>query len=254
MIERLKTECGYQFTSKLEGMFNDIHQSTNTMERFRAHLSDRDDDPLHGVDLSVQVLTTGYWPTQTVNPCVFPSVVSDCVKTFTDYYLSHYSGRQLTFQPNMGTADLKMQLGRAKHEVNVSTYQMCILMLFNERESYTMKEMLTRTGIPSNELERQIISLARFKLVLKEPRTRAFKETDIISVNMNFKCKLFKFKVQSVSSANSQKNREKTREKVDEDRKHQIEACIVRVMKSRKSIQHALLVSEVCQQLAGRFR
>ena len=70
------------------------------------------------------------------------------------------------------------------------------------------------------------VAFARTLLI--DEQTRAFKETDIISVNMNFKCKLFKFKVQSVSSANSQKNREKTREKVDEDRKHQIEACIVR--------------------------
>ena len=42
-----------------------------------------------------------------------------------------------------------------------------------------MKEMLTRTGIPSNELERQIISLARFKLVLKEPRVRSTSDVSV---------------------------------------------------------------------------
>lgn len=32
----------------------------------------------------------------------------------------------------MGTADLKATFGSAKHELNVSTYQMCILLLFNQ--------------------------------------------------------------------------------------------------------------------------
>eukprot|EP01094_Clydonella_sp_ATCC50884_P028172 TRINITY_DN8371_c0_g1_i2.p1 TRINITY_DN8371_c0_g1~~TRINITY_DN8371_c0_g1_i2.p1 ORF type:complete len:738 (+),score=239.95 TRINITY_DN8371_c0_g1_i2:74-2287(+) len=259
MIERLKVECGYQFTSKLEGMFNDIRQSTNTMENFRAHLESSTGvstaaEALYGIELNVQVLTTGFWPTQSVSPCTFPPSVHHCVEVFTKYYLSKYSGRCLTFQPNMGTAELKMQLGKAKHEVSVSTYQMCILMLFNESTSFSYGELLSRTGIPGSEMERQLISLARYRLILKEPRTRVFKDTDVISLNMNFKCKLFKFKVQTAASTNSQKNREVTRERVDEDRKHQIEACIVRVMKSRKSMQHALLVSEVCSQLASRFR
>jgi cullin 3 len=35
MIGKLKTECGFQFTSKLEGMFNDLNASKAVMETFR---------------------------------------------------------------------------------------------------------------------------------------------------------------------------------------------------------------------------
>ena len=38
MLGKLKVECGHQFTQKLEGMFNDMKLSTETMEGYRGHL------------------------------------------------------------------------------------------------------------------------------------------------------------------------------------------------------------------------
>ena len=43
----------------------------------------------------------------------------------------------------------------------------------------------------------------------------------------------------------SEPERKETRSKVDEDRKHEIEAAIVRIMKARKRMQHNVLVAEV---------
>lgn len=43
----------------------------------------------------------------------------------------------------------------------------------------------------------------------------------------------------------SDPERKETRQKVDDDRKHEIEAAIVRIMKSRKKMQHNVLVAEV---------
>lgn len=45
----------------------------------------------------------------------------------------------------------------------------------------------------------------------------------------------------------SDPERKETRQKVDDDRKHEIEAAIVRIMKSRKKMQHNVLVAEVSQ-------
>ena len=45
-----------------------------------------------------------------------------------------------------------------------------------------------------------------------------------------------------------------TRERVEEDRKPQIEAAVVRVMKSRKALGHNEIVAEVTRQLSARFQ
>jgi hypothetical protein len=65
LLIKLKSECGYQFTSKLESMFTDIRTSKDTMKAFRTHMAANNTDV--GIDLSVQVSSaedcggTGLW-------------------------------------------------------------------------------------------------------------------------------------------------------------------------------------------------
>lgn len=42
MLAKLKVECGYQFTQKLEGMFHDMKLSSDTMEVYQEHLAKTD--------------------------------------------------------------------------------------------------------------------------------------------------------------------------------------------------------------------
>lgn len=53
LLVKLKTECGYQFTSKLESMFNDIKTSEDMMRDFKQSLEEGELDL--GMDFSVQV-------------------------------------------------------------------------------------------------------------------------------------------------------------------------------------------------------
>ncbi|KAL3511134.1 hypothetical protein ACH5RR_030535 [Cinchona calisaya] len=255
LIVKLKTECGYQFTSKLEGMFTDMKTSQDTMQGFyAAYGAELGDSP----SLVVHVLTTGSWPTQTNITCNLPAEMSALCEKFRSYYLGTHTGRRLSWQTNMGTADLKAIFGKGqKHELNVSTYQMCVLMLFNSADRLSYKEIEQATEIPSSDLRRCLQSLACVKgkhVLWKEPMSKDIGEEDAFFVNDKFSSKFYKVKIGTVvAQKESEPEKQETRQRVEEDRKPQIEAAIVRIMKSRRVLDHNNIIAEVTKQLQSRF-
>ncbi|KAL2532104.1 Cullin-3A [Abeliophyllum distichum] len=254
LIVKLKTECGYQFTSKLEGMFTDIKTSHDTMQGFNAAVGAEIAD---GPALSVQVLTTGSWPTQSSSTCNLPPEILGVCDKFRAFYLGTHTGRRLTWQTNMGTAVLSAKFGNAQKELSVSTYQMCILMLFNNVNCLSYKEIEQATEIPSSDLKRCLQSLACVKgknVLRKEPMSKDIADDDAFFFNDKFTTKLYRVKIGTVvAQKESEPEKQETRQRVEEDRKPQIEAAIVRIMKSRRVLDHNNIVAEVTKQLQSRF-
>jgi cullin 3 len=46
MLAKLKVECGYQFTQKLEGMFHDMKISDDTMSSYQQYLQNAEVRPI----------------------------------------------------------------------------------------------------------------------------------------------------------------------------------------------------------------
>ncbi|KAM0055886.1 putative cullin protein, neddylation [Helianthus debilis subsp. tardiflorus] len=255
LVLKLKTECGYQFTSKLEGMFTDMKTSQDTNAGFYAnHGADLGDGPC----LAVQVLTTGSWPTQPIATCNLPTELTSLCDKFRSYFLGTHSGRRLSWQTNMGTADIKANFGTGqKHELTVSTYQMCVLMLFNNNDQLTYKELEQATEIPTLDLKRCLQSMACVKgknVLKKEPMSKDVGEDDVFSVNEKFTSKFYKVRIGTVvAQKETEPEKHETRQRVEEDRKPQIEAAIVRIMKARRVLDHNNIIAEVIKQLQSRF-
>lgn len=61
ILSKLKQQCGGQFTSKMEGMVTDLALAKENHSQFNDYLSGNAfANP--GIDLTVTVLTTGFWP------------------------------------------------------------------------------------------------------------------------------------------------------------------------------------------------
>jgi len=277
MISKLKSECGCQFTSKLEGMFKDMTLSTSVNEEFKTHLTQSRN--LHGIDLSVRVLTTGFWPGQNAPPPINLSrVPKQAFDVFKNFYLAKHSGRILTLQPSAGTADLNATFfgkrreaeeeaegagsegGKVKKILCVNTYQMVLLLMFNTRDKITYEEMKEETMIPDRELTRALqplsVGKASQRILVKTPKSKEIEPSHTFQINDSFSSAFHRIKIQQASArqGEAEPERNETRKKVDEDRKHEIEACIVRIMKSRKQLNHNQLVTEVVEQLNKRFQ
>uniref|UniRef100_A0A1I7X6F7 CULLIN_2 domain-containing protein n=1 Tax=Heterorhabditis bacteriophora TaxID=37862 RepID=A0A1I7X6F7_HETBA len=300
MISKLKTECGCQFTQKLESMFRDKELWSTLSNNFKEYKDGMDQmvvrerDP---VDVSVRVLTAGIWPTQNVSQCILPLVCETSFKTFEEYYLRKHSGRKISLNTLLGSADVKaifygthfagdelsqqfrllgiiyayfkeseagpsnvlMPSRKEEHKIlQVNTHQMVILLRFNVKTRFTFDEMQADTQIPEKELKRNLQSLAMGKptqrVLSRRGKGKDIDGQDEFWVNDSFTSKLTRIKIQMVTSkGESEPERKETRNKIDEDRKHEVEAAIVRIMKSRKKLAHNNLITEVTQQLKHRF-
>ncbi|EIW83862.1 Cullin-domain-containing protein [Coniophora puteana RWD-64-598 SS2] len=258
MLAKLKVECGYQFTQKLEGMFQDMKISTDTMQAYRKYL---ETSTPPDVEISVTVMTSTFWPmSYSAASCVFPDDLTRACKSFEQFYFSRHSGRRLTWQPTLGNADVRVQFRNRKHDLNVSTFALVILLLFEklgENEFLTYEEIKAATLIPEVELQRHLQSLAcaKYKILKKHPPSRDVHASDSFSFNVEFSSPMQRIKISTVSArVETNEERKETRGRIDEERAHQTEACIVRVMKDRKHMTHNELVNEVTRQLSVRFQ
>mmetsp|Transcript_22578 Transcript_22578/g.27227 ORF Transcript_22578/g.27227 Transcript_22578/m.27227 type:complete len:742 (+) Transcript_22578:315-2540(+) len=250
MIAKLKTECGSQFTNKLEGMFKDIDLSKDIMTSFRQSAQVAKRMPT-GMEMSVHVLTTGFWPAYPPMEANLPEEISVYQEIFREFFLSKHSGRRLHWQNSLGHCTLRARFANDTKELNVSLFQTVILMLFNSTDTLSFTDIRDATRIQDKELRRTLQSLAcgKVRVLLKEPKGRDVEDGDLFHFNSGFTHQQFRIKVNSIQMKESVEENQATTEKVFQDREYQIDAAIVRIMKTRKSLTHSMLVSELFSQL-----
>eukprot|EP01023_Acetabularia_acetabulum_P049241 TRINITY_DN5249_c0_g1_i7.p1 TRINITY_DN5249_c0_g1~~TRINITY_DN5249_c0_g1_i7.p1 ORF type:complete len:627 (+),score=66.81 TRINITY_DN5249_c0_g1_i7:256-1881(+) len=256
MIGKLKTECGAQFTNKLEGMFKDIDLSKDVMQSFKSFESTSNSKSAKGIDLNVNVLTSGFWPTYPVSEAQLPEELSQYQDKFKQFYLSKHTGRKLTWYSSLGTCVLKAQFKRGAKELSVSLFQSIVLYLFNESDQLSYSQIRDASGIEEKELKRTLQSLAcgKVRVLKKIPKGAEIDDADEFVFNEDFSNNLYRIKINTIQLKETEEENKKTNEQVLQDRQYQIDAAIVRIMKTRKTLSHQLLVKELIQQLRFAVR
>lgn len=107
MLSKLKQECGGGFTSKLEGMFKDMELNKDINIAFKQYMTNSKHANLTGIDLTVNILTMGYWPNYPLLQVNLPIEMIEYQTVFNKFYLLKHSGRKLQWQPTLGHCVLK---------------------------------------------------------------------------------------------------------------------------------------------------
>ena len=254
MIGKLKLRCGAQFTSKLEGMINDMRAATDHVGEFKAFLRQRQ-LTLSGIDFTVQTLSTGFWPSYPLDELKLPSELQSCIEAFRVYYDSKTNNRRLKWIHDLGTVTLAAAFPKKRVDLMMTTVQAAILLLFNAHDQLSVQQLTTLTQLEPDTIKQQLKALVngKYKLLVKQP-TDGYAATHIIRPNLHFTNPMRSIRIPSALRKVAGKDRDTVSRAVAEDRKHAMEACIVRVMKARKTVSHQQLMAEVSAQLMAYFQ
>lgn len=261
LISKMRQEFGQQFTMKLEGMFRDLVTSAELTTSYRDHIRTAGDGSKKA-ELNINVLTMNYWPQEVMGrtaqigegsriTCNYPAEIEKLQASFERFYLASRNGRKLTWIGTTGSADVRCTFppipGKSgalakerRYEINVPTYAMVVLMLFNDltdNEQLSFEEIQAKTAISMTDLMRTLTAIAvapKSRVLVKDPLTKSVKQTDKFSFNSAFQSKSVRIKapiINAVSKVEDASERSSTEEKNNQARAHIIDAAIVRIMK-----------------------
>jgi cullin 1 len=256
MISKLKEACGFEYTNKLQRMFQDMQISGDLNKEFRAHLEGVESTKV--VDSTFFILGTGFWPLTAANTDFNPPPeIAAEIERFTRFYKHKHDGRKLTWMWNLCKGEIKASYCKASktpYTFQVSIYQMAILLLFNEKDSYSYDDILSATQLSKEVSDQAIAVLLKAKVLImsgaageKPGSGKTFK------LNYDFKSKKIRINLNIGGIKEAKQEEVETNKTIEEDRKLVLQSAIVRIMKARKKMKHTQLVSETINQIRSRF-
>ncbi|CAF3902403.1 unnamed protein product [Adineta steineri] len=237
LILEFKKKCGYEYTSKLEQMMKDIRLSEDLTKQYRTHQKNT-----HGNEInffSVMVLSSNCWLFSQPSDIILPIEFKTIYDNFTTFYLSKHTGRKLTLLHQYSKGELQINFTTKKHRVQVSTYQMMILLLFNQELILTFEQIQDKTQICSELLLEILSGLLKSKLLITND-----------SLTSNSRIKL----AQNFVRPNEQKDESHLMKTTIDEHQMVIQAALVRIMKQERTLKHSLLIQQVIQQFTSNFK
>ncbi|KAJ9473316.1 Cullin-4 [Diplonema papillatum] len=249
-ISKLKVESGSGFTSKLEGMVKDLETSKEVTAEYES--------PEGVPPLSVLVLTELHWPQYQSCQVMLPKALSECLNHFKTFYTTKHRGRRLVWQSCLCTATVKATYAKGKKELIVSLLQALTLLVYNTEDQVTFGKIQELVGTRDQDLTRAVQGLifAQARILKRKTKGtgRDLQASDVIEVNEDFQSKHFRVKINGMQMKDTDDTMQNTMKKVSEDRVAAIDACLVRTMKSKKTLTHPELMASCVAQLKFRTK
>ena len=243
----------FEYTTKLQRMFQDEHLSRELNEKLKLH---QRNNPAHRmeIDFSIQVLTSGSWPFQAGGEFSLPQALERPFTRFTQFYNLQYSGRVLTWLHQMSKGEIVTNCYKQKYTLQLSTYQMALLLLFNDSEQMCLEEIQHQLSLREEVVVQMSAVLVKIKLLTCDDNENQITIKSVLKFNPSFRAKKFRINLNVPLKLEQKVEQESTEKHVEEDRKIIIQAAIVRIMKMRKELNHQFLLSEVVGQISNIFK
>eukprot|EP00253_Pinus_taeda_P021380 PITA_21380 len=259
VIAKLAEQNGKRYTSKMEFMIKDLVIASEGKSAFDEYLGSGNINL--GTELRVKVLTTPFWPISQsyISQPNLPSDIANCVQVFKAYYSAQNERRILTWIYSLGTCNIRGNFdNQMEIEMTVSTYQAMILLLFNDHEKLSRAEIKSELNLADDKhVDKHLHSIAgsKYKILLKQPaNTKVVSPADTFEVNPNFSSNLKRIRIPFPPPLEEKVGNKKVLMGVEDDRKLAIQACVVRIMKSRKVLDCSRLLNECFNELKSVFK
>lgn len=275
VLAKLAEEMGVSSLNKVVKMNVDIKSSRDFSEEWK-HTQP-------AVDLEVKICNAQDWPQLMTKDyqqltVIWPLAIRQLLRQFEEFWRQEgkrNENKSLHWTAKFGSVDMRITYPLRTYEFNLATYAAIIMLLFapqssddegvpvlafDEARELTFHEIKELTGIPDSDLRRhlQLIAVApRLRLLVKVPMTKDVRDDDKFRLNSGFKLPSVKVKVLTVlgsSSLLSKKELAEVDRAIVEGRKLEVNAAIVRVMKSRRLVKHNELLADLIKLLTLRFR
>ncbi|KAI9672478.1 MAG: hypothetical protein M1817_003244 [Caeruleum heppii] len=259
MISKLKEACGFEYTNKLQRMFQDIQISKDLNAAYKDFIDQAldDEDLRKAIDAHYHILGTGFWPLSPPNTAFIPpQIIVRTYERFQKFYFEKHSGRKLTWLWNLCKGEIKANYikgTKIPYTFQVSCYQMAILLLFNDSDTVTYDDIEKSTALSKEILDPSLAVFLKAKLLLVEPEGAKIEPGTTFVLNYNFRSKKLRVNLNISVKSEQKQEVEDTHKTIEEDRKLLMQSAIVRIMKSRKRMKHVQLVQETISQIKSRF-
>ncbi len=179
-----------------------------------------------------------------------------CNKAFESFYETKTNHRRLKWLYSLGNANIKMN-AKSSYMLQLTTLQAIVIMRFSGVPSGSplpFETIVDDLKMPKDVVKSILHSLCCGSFVILKKadalkEDKSIQETDRFFVNWEFQNVKKTFRIPMTYVEDSNHNKKLEEKRLEEDRTIVIEASIVRIMKSRKQLQHQQLVGEVLHQL-----
>ena len=118
------------------------------------------------INFSIMIVGTNLWPLHVPNNFIVPPEIRPVYDQFSKYYKTKHSGRKLTWLWNYSRNELRTTYLNKKYVLMTSSYQMAVLLQYNDHDTLSLDEVATATAISKSILVPVLSLLVRGKILL----------------------------------------------------------------------------------------